>query len=212
MDKKSVVTHVLSCLAGAIVGGGVVYLALNKKIAEKYDKIAQDEINSVKEKFTVPKDDIQKFIEAKKDKVADNVPLAHQAINKPSISEYAKKLKGYVNYSDVEYEPEKAHFEPATNVKPYVISPEEFGDDEDYDQQSITLYADGILADEDDTILDSDEVVGGEENLKHIGDYEDDAVHIKNEARKVYYEVLVDNRSYEDATGKKPHLDKDEED
>ena len=48
--------------------------------------------------------------------------------------------------------------------------------------------------------------------MNHIGDYEDDAVHVKNDDRKVYYEVLVDERSYKDATGKDPHLDKDEED
>ena len=75
----------------------------------------------------------------------------------------------------------------------------------------MTYYADGILADEDDTILNLDEVIG-EDAVNHIGDYEDDAVHVRNDARKVYYEVLVDERSYKTVTGKDPNPDKDGED
>lgn len=210
MDNKSVLTHVLACLGGAAVGGGLVWFIANKTLSKKYADIAQEEIDSVKAKFTIPKDEVEKFIKAKRDSKPSEATLAHQSINKPSIAEYAKKIQSYTNYSNVDYEPERAHFEPATNEKPYVISPEEFGEDEEYEQQELTLYADGILADEDDTVLNSDEVVGGEENLSHIGDYEDDAVHIKNVARKVYYEVLIDNRSYEDATGKKPPVDEED--
>ena len=42
-----------------------------------------------------------------------------------------------------------------------------------------------------------------------MGEYEDDALHVKNNVRKVYYEVLADERSYIDATGKSVDADYD---
>ena len=200
--NNTVIYSTISFLVGVAASALVTYKVTEKVVEKKYNKIAQDEINSVKEKFTVPKVKVEKKEEIKSDKEASMA----NTVNKPSLSDYAKKIKEYVNYSTSEDKPAKKK-----EVKPFVISPDEYGEDEEYDQQELTYYADGILADEDDTILDADEVIGSE-SLNHIGDYEDDAVHVKNETRKIYYEVLVDERSYERATGKKPHLDTDEED
>lgn len=203
--NKTVLYSSIAFVGGAVASGLATWFLAHKLIEKKYADISQKEIDSVKEKFTVPKKEIKKIVDGK----SKLDSIATQAANKPSLTEYVKKIKEYTNYSDVEEE--GAHFEPRTKVKPFVISPDEYGEDEEYDQAELTFYADGILADEDDTILNIDEVIG-KESLNHIGDYEDDAVHVKNEARKIYYEVLVDNRSYKDATGKDPHLDKDEED
>ena len=200
---NNVIYSTIAFISGAAIGAVVAWKVTDKIVEEKYSKISQDEINSVKEKFTVPK---IKLSDKNDDDliIKVNVPPS----NKPSLSEYAKKVKEYVNYSNAEVNEETKKIK---TIKPFVISPDEYGEDDEYDQQELTYYADGILADEDDEILDADEVIG-EDSLNHIGDYEDDAVHVKNEARKTYYEVLVDERSYETATGKKPHLDKDEED
>lgn len=197
---NNAVYSVLAFLGGAALGAVVAWKITEKMTEEKYSKLAQEEINSVKDKFTVPK----VKSEEKKESVKEN-----KLSDKPSLSEYAKKVKEYVNYSNSEIKDEET--KKKRSIRPFVISPDEYGEDEEYDQQELTFYADGILADEDDEILDADEVIG-KDSLDHIGDYEDDAVHVKNEARKTYYEVLVDERSYESATGKKPHLSKDEED
>lgn len=79
---------------------------------------------------------------------------------------------------------------------PYVISPKEFGELEDYHTITLTLYSDGVLTDENDSPIDPDEI--GRENLESIGKYEDDAVHIRYDARKCDYEVLLDERAHED--------------
>ena len=94
----------------------------------------------------------------------------------------------------------------------HIIDPDEFGEDDEYDCISLTFYADGILADDDDNIIDDVDGTISKRALFHFGDYEDDAVHIKNDKRKAYYEVLTDSRSYEKATNKKPHQDHGEED
>ena len=201
---------------GVISGGTVTYFITKKKFEER----AQKEIDSVKEYFTVPKVELKKEDIAKEPIDEKKDVIAEQAVKRPSLTEYAKKLKdgGYVNYSDKNVNPEKDE-KIESSMKPEVIDPNEYGDDETYDQVSLTLYSDGVLADEDDTILNINEVIG-EGNLDRMGEYEDDALHVKNNVRKVYYEVLADERSYIDATGKSVdadydlyrRLDKDEED
>jgi hypothetical protein len=213
METKTILGLVGAFIGGAAVGGLITYKVLDKKLSDKYEAFANEQIDSVKEKFTVPRPEVKKFIDDQK-----SATLASKAANKPSITEYKKKVSQYTNYSNVEYDKEDTvRFELKTKAKPVVIDPDSYGyegDDDEfrgYEQISLTYYADGILADEDDTILNLDEVIG-EDAVNHIGDYEDDAVHVRNDARKVYYEVLVDERSYEKATGKTPHQNKDEED
>ena len=213
METKTILGLIGAFVGGAAVGGLVTYMVVDKKLSEKYKKFADEQIESVKEKFTVPKPDVKKFVDGKR-----SATLASKAVNKPEITEYKRKIANYTNYSNTEYEKEETvRLEPKVTSKPVVIDPDQYGyegDDgeyETYDQISLTYYADGILADEDDTVLNLDEVIG-EDSVNHIGDYEDDAVHVRNDTRKVYYEVLVDERSYKEVTGKEPHQDKDEED
>ena len=82
---------------------------------------------------------------------------------------------------------------------PYVIPPDEFGDEDDYDTISLIYYADKILADEFGNIIDDNEVEEciGSESLDHFGEYEDDSVFVRNDHLKCYYEILLDTRAYE---------------
>lgn len=198
--NNSVVYSVLSFIGGAAIGGFVVW----KVLEPKYKKIADEEIASVKERFTIP----IKKPENKDEKNNDEKVVAEKAKNKPNISEYAKKLgqNGYVDYSGNDKNGDKIE------SRPRVIEPEEFEENEEYDSVNLTLYADGILAYDDakNTIVDDvEELVG--DALEHLGEYEDDSVHVVNDELEMYYEILADPRKYEEATKKKPHLD-DEED
>lgn len=207
---NNAVVGILSFLGGAAVAAFVTYKVVDKKAEEKYEALFQEELASVKERFTVPKTNpVKEFLESKANTPVSDIVSPKVSTEKPSLKvAYARSIEHYTNYSNKDYEKERDEKEDKTA---YVITPDEFGEDDDYETQELTFYADGILADEDDTILDADEVLG-RGSLDHMGDYEDDTLHVKNEKRKLYYEVLVDERSYEDATGKTPHLDKDEED
>ena len=85
--------------------------------------------------------------------------------NKPDLTEYAAILKkeGYTNYSDAT---EKDKEGKEIMDKPYVIPPESFDDLEDYDAISLTYYADGILADENDEIIEDVENIVGFESFE----------------------------------------------
>lgn len=82
--------------------------------------------------------------------------------------------------------------------KPYVISPEEFSDIWEYDTISLTYYADNVLTDDEDEVMEDIEGTVGADSLERFGEYEDDAVYVRNDRLKCYYEILKDLRNYSD--------------
>lgn len=181
--------------AGAIVGS----VATWKFAKKKYEQIAQEEIDSVKAAFS-------KKVREEKIEPETKEPEEETV----SVADYAKKLKenGYTNYSSSEKrrEEDAVKEEARTNTKaPYVIPPENFGEFEDYDQISLTYYADHILTEGDDLIEDVEGAVGFE-SLTHFGEYEDDSVYVRNDRLRVDYEILKDERTYSEVLKKKPYL------
>ena len=174
---------------GAAVGSAATWAYVKKK----YERIAQEEIDSVKEVFSKKEKD---------DNSAD-------ACVKPTedTKEYAEIIheNEYINYSKKENTAaEKAEIRDKSYFV-YVITPEEFGEFDEYDKISLTYYDDDILADENDEIIeDIDETVGSD-SLTHFGEYEDDSVFVRNDERKCDYEILLDHRNYSDVIKKKPH-------
>ena len=181
---------------GVAVGSVVTW----RYVEKKYEQIAQDEIDSVKKVFSKREAEFTENTEARIK--ADN------AKEKPSVIEYAARLReqGYTNYSDmVDEKPEEVKKEPMSVDKPYVIAPEEFGDLDDYETISLTYYADQILADDNDVIVDDVEDVVGFDSLNSFGEYEDDSVFIRNDRLKCDYEILLDQRKYSSVIRRKPH-------
>ena len=181
---------------GVAVGSVVTW----RYVEKKYEQIAQDEIDSVKEVFSKREAEFTENTEARIK--ADN------AKEKLSVIEYAARLheQGYTNYSDMADEkPEEVKEEPMTVDKPYVIAPEEFGDLDDYETISLTYYADQILADDNDVIVDDVEDVVGFDSLNSFGEYEYDSVFVRNDRLKCDYEILLDQRKYSSVIRRKPH-------
>ena len=118
--------------------------------------------------------------------------------------EYTNIASNYTNYttkSVVEEEPNVTITDSEPNVtitdsEPYVISPVELGDC-DYDVIDLIYYeGDNTLTDEEDEIINDVGELIGWESLEHFGEYEDDSVCVRNDIRKVDYEVLLDVRKY----------------
>ena len=80
---------------------------------------------------------------------------------------------------------------------PYVIPPEEY-DENDYETESLTYYADGVLTDMYDNIIEDVEDTVGTDSLTHFGEYEDDSVFVRNDERQIDYEILLDSDKYYD--------------
>lgn len=178
-----------------------------KYFEKKYQQIAQEEIDSVIEVFS------------KRTEKATNADIrlkADRARDKPDMLTYVSKASEYVNYSDVPMEDQEEVTLLTDEIEippdPYVISPEDFGDMDGYDTTSLIYYADDVLADDDDRIVEDVDSIVGLDSLDTFGDYEDDSVFVRNDVLKCDYEILLDPRNYSDVivripptTERKPH-------
>ena len=115
---------------------------------------------------------------------ADGFPI-DTFVKNEETDKYEKLIRGYKG-EDGTVEKEQ--------IKPYVISPEEFGEFGN-DTVSLTYYSDFVLADEDDEIIvDPESIIG--DALEHFGEYEDDAVHVRNENVECDYEILKSEKTF----------------
>lgn len=204
---KGVLIFVLGAAAGS--------LATWKLIEKKYKDIAQEEIDSVKDTFSKMKKneypdkledypDFEEFDDSYDSDDVEEEPKPEQKIdrnNKPDIVEYAKILSetGYTNYAERQDKKEKKGVEPVEDERPYVISPDEFGEKDGYENVTLTYYADGVLTDYFDNVISNIDEVVGFDSLDHFGEYEDDAVFVRNEKMETDYEILRDLRDFNES-------------
>ncbi len=178
-----------SCIAAFVIGAAAGSLVTWHIAKKKYERIAQEEIDSVKVIFKSHKEDRGQH------RLTHPVDHDEEIVDGKGVLDYLEKVKesGYAGYPDREKE---AVDDMDKVERPYVIRPEEFGEYDDYEKISLTYYADGVLADDgDEPVEDVDEIVGIE-SLEHFGEYEDDSVFVRNDRLRCDYEILLDHSSY----------------
>lgn len=141
---------------------------------EKYRKIADDEIASVKEVFQ----------RKKKEK-----------------AELAEEKTTYNDLSDV-YDTESAD-DDVTEDKddlPYIIEPEEYGNKVENECTVLMWYGDDILTDTYGVNVDDIENTVGREFIDHFGENpeEPDVVYVRNDRLEMDYQILQCNSGEED--------------
>lgn len=157
---------------GAVIGSLLTWFCLKSK----YEEIAQEEIDSVKETFSKEKEEIKN----------KTITVFTSSI-KPDLRSYAETI--------VQNDYKKRDI--------YIISPDEFGAFPDYNQVSLRYLKDGNLIDEKGEILDDADGIVEEDYIDHFGEYElaDDAVYLRNDMRCCDYEILKDDRTIEEYLG-----------
>lgn len=127
------------------------------------------------------------------DEYEEEEPISPEEIQDQIITE-----NGYTQYSS-SVKPEEKREEEDDMDKPYVITPEEFSDS-DYNSETLTYWADGVVTDTDDEPLSEDQIeeLIGKDSLTHFGEYEDDSVFVRNDNLRTDYEILADTRAYGD--------------
>lgn len=189
----------IKCFMAFAVGVGVGTAVAWKILEDKFEKFAQEEIDSVKETLLARKANCEPESEESND--ISEEPSSER----PNLDGYAKTVRkeDHIDYSGIRSSDVAKKM--ADVEKPRVIAPDEFGDSYDYSQITLTHYSDGVLTDEDDEIIDDVEGAVGTDYADHFGEYEEDAVHVVNDIRKCYYEILRDYRNYSDVVGGHPH-------
>ena len=188
----------LSFIVGASAGSLITW----KFVEKKYKQIAQEEIDSVKETYAkMRKDDLEAKkadLEAAKAKLHTAEPerVETHEVKPEEVQEYEDVIARH-NYTSYSNNINEKGGDVMTD-RPYVISPDEFGDYPDYETISLTYYNDKVLTDEYNEIVDDIDDLIGEDSLNHFGEYEDDSVFVRNDALKVDYEILLDSANYSD--------------
>ena len=184
-------------VAGAVAGA---YLVKDKIMAD-----AKQEIEEVREYYRSKK-------ESKKEET-EEVPMDRTV----EVKHYEKEEKeyktivensGYINYNN----PEQIIQHSVLEDEPYAIEPEEFGDKEEegWDTTTLTYFADGVLVDDVDEIVEQPDVVVGLDNLKIFEEFPDaTCVYVRNETWRTDFEILRDDWKWSDLqepqVEKKPH-------
>lgn len=189
---------VIAFLAGTAIGGMAAWRVAN----ERYAKISEEDILSVKEAFRNREQKLKDEIEelksklevtecSEEEKVPSTILSTNEHQDKGDINEYVRMVNR-TKYAHTSVPQKEDHSVEA----PYVISPKEFGEMDGYTQISLTYFEDDdILSDENGVIIDDPEEIVGDA-LNHFGDYEEDSVFVRSDPKRCDYEILKDLRSY----------------
>lgn len=159
------------------LGMGIGSILTWQILKTKYEKIADEEIESVKNMLLKRKDD---------EKQLDDIINTNKYIQQTDYSSISKKTQNKKREAEVR----KPDFE--------VIPNDEYGLIEEYDEVSLIHYIDGILADDMDEKVENIEEKVGSNYASHFGEYDENTVCIRNDKLKTYYEITFDESKYTD--------------
>lgn len=172
--SKNILSKLFVFAAGAAVGSAATYVF----VKTKYERIAQEEINSVREVYSMSsKDESEEGEEEEEEEETDDYDYQDMVDN-----------LGYTENMKKEEDDDVS--------EPYVISPEEY-DEIGYDTVSLYYYEDGVLenAITREVIRNASELVG-DDFMDHFGEYEEDSVFVRNDDIKTDFEILKDGGYY----------------
>lgn len=180
-----------------ITGAALGSLATWKYVKTKYERIAQEEIDSVKDAFNTQK------CASKEDELKNTEPSEVED-TKTEMRDYRDIVNRYASDTeDSSIKNEQKGGGMSVNVKkPYVISPDDFGELDGYDTATLTYYADGVLEDDYYLVIDESEVdaMVGVDSFNHFGEHEQDTVFVRNEQQKTDFEIQRDLRKYSEVS------------
>lgn len=188
-------------VTGLVIGSVVTYVV----VKDKFEKIAQEEIDSVKEVFG-------RRVEKEADKKVEKIAEKEVEKIRKEYNNYSSLTKNYTSYSKDETEEDDCaqveededgveifEVERASNSdRPYVIDPWDFGGEDGYETITLNYYADGVLTDDDDNVIEDEEIddIVGKDFAEHFGEYEKDCVCVRNDRLKTDYEICRDLIEY----------------
>ena len=183
---------------GVAIGSLVTW----KIMKDRCERTIQDEVSAFKNDWVkmTREDNAEYSVDDENDDSIDEDADEDDEYDDDDYSEYHTLAHSY------DYNCEEGGGDEVPYVNgPYVITPEEFGGERDFDHWCLSYHSDGVLADTYGVKFDVEETIG-EDALDHFGDYAEDVVHIRNERLQCEYEVVKDPRTYDEAMSSDPHM------
>lgn len=177
----------VKCVLAFILGAGVGSVVTWKLLSDKYEKLVQEEVASVKEHLGA---------RVKGTTEDADLPFEYDEEAEDVDSDYPRLTREY------------GQTEQHDLRRPYVIHPTQFGMHSTYGTRSLKCFADRVVTDDDENVIEDVDNIVGDESLDHFGEYEMDSVYVRNDRLKCDYEILLDVRRYSDRN-KEAHLTED---
>lgn len=200
----------LAFALGAAVGSLVTWKLMENKVRDKYEKISREEIDNIKERYTILKpeyeteqQEAEKIEEVSGDPWGSDKDHENEAVKTDNKTIEPDEDSEYMGYATIinknKYVSSEEGVHDVYKFKPYIIPPEEFGEEFNYDCETLYYYADGVVTDDQDVPIENIRNVVGLEFPNHYGEYEEDCVYVRNDELKTDYEILMDVRPFSEA-------------
>ena len=198
---KGLLIFAAGLAVGAVAGAVIVK---NKVLAD-----AKAEIEEVREYYRESRGQKEEHVEEVKE-----VEKKEYELKDIQIKDEPKTEKEHTNYNQIaKMYTSKNEFQTPMYDDPFVIDPSEFGENPEYDTETLTYFADGVLVDDVDDVIEEPDIVVGLENLKVFEEFGATSVYVRNDIYRTDYEIIRDDWNYSDlkepveppVKEKKPH-------
>ena len=206
---KGLLIFAAGLAVGAVAGAVIVK---NKVLAD-----AKTEIEEVREYYRESRGQKDEHVEEvkeveKKEYKLEEIQIKDEPKTEKEHTNYNQIAKMYTSKVATPYEPYNEYQTPMYD-DPFVIDPSEFGENPEYDTETLTYFADGVLVDDVDDVIEEPDIVVGLENLKVFEEFGATTVYVRNDIYKTDYEIIRDDWNYSDlkepveppVKEKKPH-------
>lgn len=166
-------------IGGVLLGSVITYKYCEETIFKKVNADLEDYKNEVKKESQ--NNDLN---------CDDKVEPEKTGISKEKVDTFKTDYSKIIKEQDYNKEAQQV-----TKLEPYTISPNDFGDYMDYEQETLTYYSDGVLVNDDtEEKLNIKDTVG-EFFADHFGENDDpDIVYVRNDDLRKEFEIYKDER------------------
>lgn len=151
--------------------------------------------NKVLEDAKAEVEEVREYYRSKEHKEETAEPVQVEVKSEQEVYEEVVKANKYTDYNK-------------QFADPFIINPEEFGEEPGYDTMTLTYFADGVLTDDVDEVVEDIDIVVGKENLKVFDEYAATSVYVRNELYRTDYEIIRDDWNYSDTNLVEPPVEK----
>ena len=177
---KGIFIFVIGVVSGTFVGAQIA--------KKKYEEIANEEIEEIRAYYKEREKEVKEIEE----------PNAVEAPEEKSIEVEERKQYDNIikrgNYMAVDEEEQNNVCDEA-----YPIDPSEFGNDGKNATETLTYFADGVLVNEVDEVVEDPDLVVGRHHIDIFNEFPDaTCVYVRNDLDGMDYEILKDDWCWSD--------------
>lgn len=190
---KGLLIFVAGAIAGTVAGIG-----MSKR---HFEAIAAQEINEVRDYYRKANKELADQLVDKTSDIKEEQAEEPEKIEEPaekSIEETKKEYDNIIKHGNYVTTEEIDDEEDYSDDEPYIIDPSEFGNNGHYATQTCTYFADGVLVDDVDEVIEEPETLVGNFHVDIFRDFDATSVYVRNDWMKMDFEILRDDWFWSD--------------